>query len=108
MSEEQYIKTAVSLIGISAIAAASRTILTEERRSIKGFCRAVFLATFVGAIVGGIIHGYSLSPPLEGAIVGVCAFVADDLLLAVLALAGWFRKNPAAILNVVLGRKIDP
>lgn len=89
------------------MAAVSRAMLSSERRSLPGFFRATFLALFVGGITGGLIHGYSLAPETQGAIVGLCAFVADDILRALIALAGWFRDDPMRIVNVILNRRVD-
>lgn len=104
MSEE-FIKAAASLVGISTIAAISRSILNEERRSLRGFIRAVVLACFVGGLTSGLLQSYSLSPETQGAIVGVCAFVADDILLAVIALSSWLRQDPSRIINIILNRR---
>lgn len=106
MSDE-LTKTIASLIGISALAAACRAILSEDRRSLKGFLRATVLAVFVGGISGGFIQHYDFSPSMQGSIVGLCAFVADDILMGVIGLAKWFRANPARILDVILNRRVD-
>lgn len=106
MSEE-FIKPIASLLGISTLAAASRLLVSTERRSIKDFLRATCLAVFVGGLTGGLIQPYSFSPETQGAIVGVCAFVADDILLGIISVATWLRKDPSRILNVILNRKID-
>lgn len=101
MSEE-FIKTIASLVGISAVAAASRAILSEDRRSLRGFFRATFLAIFVGGITGGLIQDYHFAPETQGAIVGLCAFVADDLLLAVVNLAAWIREDPTRVVTMIM------
>lgn len=106
MSDE-FTKTIASLIGISTVAAAARSILSEDRRSLKGFLRATLLAIFVGGLTAGLIQNYNLAAPMQGSIVGLCAFVADDILVAVISLAHWFRENPSRILDVILNRKID-
>lgn len=106
MSEE-FVKTIASLVGISTIAAASRSILSEDRRSLKGFFRAALLAVFVGGVAGAITTNYGFSPSMQGAVVGLCAFVADDILLGVVNLAIWFRTNPARIIDLIFNRKID-
>lgn len=104
MSEE-FIKTIASLVGISTVAAISRAILTPDRRSFTGFVRAIFLAIFVGAITSGILQSYTFSPGTQGAIVGLCSFVADDILLSIIALSSWFRADPSRIINIILNRK---
>lgn len=89
------------------MAAISRAILSPDRRSFKGFLRAVFLAVFVGSVTSGILQSYNLNPETQGAVVGLCAFVADDILLGIISLAGWIRQDPSRIINLVLNRKID-
>lgn len=106
MSEE-FIKTAASLVGISTVAAISRSILSEERRTLKGFFRASFLAVFVGGITAGLIQDYHFSSEAQGAVVGLCAFVADDILLLIVNLATWFRQDPTRIIKIVLNRRWD-
>lgn len=107
MSDSEFIKTIASLVGISTLAAASRALLSEDRRSIKGFFRATFLAIFVGGITGGLIQNYSFSPETQGAMVGLCAFVADDILLGIISLVTWLREDPSRIINLILNRKTE-
>lgn len=100
-----YLKTIISLVGISTIAAISRSILSEDRRSLRGFFRATFLALFVGGITEGLLQGYTFSPETNGAIVGLCAFVADDILLAIVGALDWIRQDPGRLLNIILNRR---
>lgn len=93
-----------SLIGLSTLAALSRSILSEDRRSIRGFLRGLVLALFVGVIVGALIQDYSFSPATQGAIVGICGFIADDLLMIVLAITARLRKHPHIIIDYFLHR----
>lgn len=98
------LKLLASMFGISALAAASRSILSEEKRTIGGFLRGLVLAAFVGTIVGLIIQDYNYTPTTQGGIVGICAFVADDLLMVVLAVTGKLRKNPTIIIDYFINR----
>lgn len=104
MSEE-FVKTIASLVGISTLAAISRAIFSQERRTIKGFFRASFLAIFVGGITAGLIQNYHFSPETQGAMVGLCAFVADDILLLVVNVAAWVSKDPTRIIDIILNRR---
>lgn len=97
-----FIKTLLSLIGISTIAAASRTIMSEDRRTIRAFLRGLLLATFVGGIVGALIHDYTFSDETKGGIVGVCAFVADDILQLLINLSLHLRNHPRDIVKFFL------
>lgn len=101
----KWANTLLSLVGISALAAASRSVLSEDRRSLAGFVRGLMLALFVGGIVGSFIQDSSFSEPAQGGIVGLSAFVADDILLLVIGIAAHLRKNPKTIIDFVLRRK---
>lgn len=104
MSENSMWDTLASLGGLSTLAAASRTILSEDRRSITGFLRGLVLAIFVGAVVGFGIQDYHFSPATQGMVVGISAFVADDILLIILSLSRTFRNKPEKILDWILRR----
>lgn len=101
MSEE-FVKTIASLIGISAMAAASRMILSEEKRSFSSFARGTALAVFAGGVVGSLIQDQGFSPAFQGGVVGLVAFVADDLLMLVLNVTRTLRNNPEKIIDRIL------
>ena len=100
--EARLLNTLLSLVGISTLAAASRSILTEDRRSFLGFIRGLILAAFAGTIIGLIIQNYNFSPSMQVAIVGIASFVADDLLLMILAISRTFRDNPRIVIDYFL------
>lgn len=92
--------TAVGGWGI--LAAASRSILSEDRRSIIGFLRGLVLAIFVGIIVGLVIQDYGFTAPTQSAVVGISSFIADDILLMILAVSSAVCKDPReAFLNFI-------
>ena len=101
----KWLNALLGLVGISSLAAVSRSILSEDRRSISGFIRGFTLAVFVGGIVGAIISDSSFSPPTQGAIVGIAAFIADDILLLIINIAKHFRENPKDVINWILRKK---
>lgn len=104
MSENSIWDTVASLGGISTLAAASRTILSEDRRSITGFLRGLVLAIFVGVLTGFAMNDYDFGPGTQGAIVGVSAFVADDILMIILAVTKNLRKDPSKLIDFILRR----
>lgn len=69
-----------------------------------GFARGLVLALFVGILVGAFIQDYNFSAPTQGAIVGICGFLADDLLLIAMATAAKLRNNPRIIIDYFLKR----
>lgn len=90
----KWTNTLLGLLGISTLAAASRSILSEDRRSLRGFLRGFILAIFVGGVTGALVHDSGFSAPTQGGIVGISAFVADDILLLVINIAAHLRDNP--------------
>ena len=107
MDEEimRLLKTSAALVGISALAAASRSIMSEDRRSFTGFLRGLILAVFVGCIVGLLIQDLKLSPETQGGVVGLAGFVADDLLMVVIAISKKLRDDPSAIIDWIFRRR---
>lgn len=101
----KWLNTVLGLVGISTLAAASRSILSDDRRSLVGFLRGLVLALFVGGVVGGLIQDYDFSPPTQGGIVGIVAFVADDILLFVISFTRKLRDDPSAVIDWIFRRK---
>ncbi len=92
----------VNVGGWSILAAASRSILSVEKRSLIGFLRGFVMAVFVCELVGLLVVDNGLSPRVETAIVGISGFVADDILLLILAVSSAVRKDPKeAVLNLI-------
>jgi hypothetical protein len=88
-----------SMGGVSVLGAISRTIITEDRRTITGFLRGLVCAIFVVYLVGCFIKDYALTDGLSNFIVGVSAFVADDILLLLLKTGRMVTRNPGAALD---------
>lgn len=88
--------------GWSVLAAASRAILSEDRRSVTGFFRGLVMAVFVGTMVSQLVKDYGLTPATQGAVVGIASFIADDILLFILAIVAAIRRDPKeALLNLI-------
>lgn len=88
--------------GIATLGAISRTVLTEDRRSFIGFTRGLACAVFVTFIVSGFIDDYHFSDGTHNMIVGVSAFLADDILLLTINLMKLVMANPAGALDWVI------
>lgn len=97
--------------GWSILAAASRSILSADKRSLFGFLRGLVMAVFVCLIVSLLIVDNGLTKSVETAIIGISGFIADDILLMVLAVSNSVRKDPKeAFLNLIeyiFGRSRD-
>lgn len=75
-----------------------------------------WLATLVGTVFVAVMAGFVVADadlPLgwSFAVVGLCAFLADDILLGVGAIASMFRADPlglfARVVDAIRGRKGD-
>lgn len=104
LEESAAFKAFLGLLGISTAAAASRTMMSEDKRTLGAFFRGLVLAIFAGGVVGALIQDYGFSPGTQGGIVGICAFVADDLLQLVINISRRLRDNPGILINYFLRR----
>lgn len=95
------LNTVLSLGSISIMAAASRTILSEDRRSFWGFIRGFILAIFVAVLVGWGVDGSNLSQEWKNLIIGISAFAADDILLVILSVTSKLRSDPTIIIELL-------
>lgn len=98
------LRAMLGLLGISTCAAASRTMMSPDKRTISAFMRGLVLALFAGGVVGALIQDSGFSPGVQGGIVGICAFVADDLLQLLINVSGKLRDNPGWVINYLLRR----
>lgn len=101
----RWLNALLGLLGISSMAAVSRSILSEDRRSFAGFLRGFILAVFVGGVIGAAIQDMDFSAPTQGAIVGLAAFISDDILLLVISISKHMRENPKDIIGWILRKK---
>lgn len=63
--------------------------------------RGLLTAVVVAVLVGLGLHDTSLSPTSQAAIIGVCAFIASDLLDGVTQLATLLKTDPIGFLAKV-------
>ena len=73
-----------------------------------------WLALMLGTVFVAIIAGYALdasdlSANQQRAVIGIAAYLADDILIALVSVSGMFRKDPFGVvdraLNVMWGRR---
>lgn len=101
------IEAIVSLLGLSVMTATVRSILSDEF-TWKSWIRKVILSFFVGGVAGALLHEQSLSPGTQGAIIAMCCFTADSLLLLVLEITQSLQKNPRILIDYFLHRVSSP
>lgn len=68
-------------------------------RNFTDWIRHALISGFAGSMGIMVVEHYAFSPPLKGFIVGVVAFLADDLLRTTLYLGTEMRKDPTSFLK---------
>lgn len=63
-----------------------------------GWTQGLASAVVVAMLVGLGIHDTGLSPTSQAAVIGLCAFIASDLLEGLLKLAALLRTDPMGFL----------
>lgn len=97
-----FLNKILPLGSISILAAASRTILSEDRRSFIGFMRGLVLAIFVSMVVGWGIENSSISQEWRYVIIAVTAFSADDILMILLSITQKLREDPMIVIDYLM------
>lgn len=93
-------------LGLALLAVGARYMFSPGRPTFLRMLRGIFVGLFVGALVNLYLSGFDdMSPPSRGAAVGVSAMIAEDLVLALLAIGKRLRENPAKFLSIFFGRK---
>lgn len=87
-------------IAVALLAIAVRALMSSDKTTLLGLSRNVVVGLFVGAVVNLYLADTSwLTDGQRGAVVGVSAVLAEDLVAFVLRLARRLRDDPLAIVN---------
>lgn len=86
---------------ISIMAGMSRSILTEDRRSLHGYIRGFVLAVFVGYVASIGLKDLEISEGTKSVIIAVCSFTADDILIGIVALSSKIKEDPKILLTLL-------
>ncbi len=98
-------KAVASLGGIAALAAACRTIMSEDERTLVGFLSRFVLGVFAGMMVGFALEGSGLSDGVQYAIVSGSALAAKETLTAVIKVAETVRDQSATVTKNIIKKK---
>lgn len=91
-------------IAFSLVAGIIR-FLFSDKKSVLSFLRGVTVSCFAGAIVSMALQSYQFNDGMKGAIVGVSAFVADEILMVIIIVAKNFKDDPMSYVRDYLRRK---
>ena len=87
---------------ISLVAATMRHVMLERHGGWRPLLRGCFASVVVAILVGWSLYAVSLPFPVEMAIVGVCAYLGDDILQGLLVIGRLLRENPAGVASRIL------
>ena len=109
--EEPHMKNDEELRNLAAITAASgvaglvvgifRGIVQERHGGGWGFVRGMVASITVAVLVSLMLHDTDLTTSKQAALIGLAAYVADDLLSGIVLLAQLFRTDPIGFMSNV-------
>lgn len=102
-NETLTVTTPTILLGL--VGGAVRLIVSKEHATPLGFIRGGVVACSVAVLVGGLLDDYGYEGNVKFALVGIAAFVADDILVGLLRLSALLRDNPREVLDIILRRR---
>lgn len=98
-SDLDKVLAAVAASGVAGLAVGiARGLISNRHGGLAGFLRGAVASVITSVLVGLAIADSGLSPTKQYAIVGLCAYVADDLLTGVIVLFQAFATNPMKFL----------
>lgn len=87
--------TAMAASGaIGLVVGIARGIIQQKHGSIGALARGAIASVLVAVLVSWGLADAGLSVTTKGAITGICAFIADDILLGLLSLGALIGKDP--------------
>lgn len=78
---------------LSFVAALARFAFSDKK-SILIFLRGVIISCFAGAMMALALQDYEMGEGMKGAIVGVSAFCADEVLAVLITMAKHIKDDP--------------
>lgn len=95
--------TAMSVSGALGISVGiMRGIIQQKHGSIGGFVRGIVASVFVAVMVSWGLADSDLSLSTKSMIIGICSFVADDILLGLMSLSTLMGRDPFGFFSRVL------
>lgn len=96
--DDKDFRNVITIVGLSGLAGIlvgiARGIIKERHGGWPSFIRGVVASIITAILVALAIHDTEMSVTRQAAIIGVCAYVADDLLIGLLSLARLFATDP--------------
>lgn len=106
MKSQQEIDSLLTTAGATGLLAIcigiARGVIQQKHGSLGAFIRGITSSVVVAVLVGWGIHETSLSLTTQMAFVGVCAYLADDVLMGLLVIGRLFREDPGSFISRTL------
>lgn len=80
----------------------ARGIIQQKHGSIGAFFRGVVASIFVAVIVSWGLADTTITNTTQATIIGVCAFIADDILLGLVSLGSLMGRDPLGFFSRLL------
>lgn len=89
-------------VSIAILAVAVRMLFSADRWTLLGIARALAVGALVGFLaILWVVDLPDLSTGQKGVVVGVCATLAEDIVIGLLALGKKLREDPGAIFDMI-------
>ncbi len=91
---QKMLSAAATAAVIGLFAGVARGVIQQKHGGWVAFLRGLVASVLVAVLIGWSIDDVDLSPTKLAAIIGVCAYLADDVLLGLGELAKIFGADP--------------
>lgn len=110
MSEAEYLAAKWGIpVSIAIMAVAARMLLSADRWTLVGMVRGLLVGALVGTIaILYVWNSDTMSVGEKGAVIGISACLAEDIVMGLLVLGRKLREDPAAIIDLVINWRRKP
>lgn len=91
------VATSAGIIGL--VTGIARGVVQQKHNGWGGFFRGLVASVLVAVLMGWTLADLDVSPTKQAVIIGVCAYLADDVLLGLQEVARLFGADPFGTLQ---------
>lgn len=86
---------------IGFVVGIARGVIEEQHGGWFGFVRGVLAAMVVSVLVGLGLADSTFPPAMQACIIGVCAYISEDIVLGIRKMAGEIGKDPVGTFKAI-------
>lgn len=95
--------TIMSVSGVlGLVVGIMRGVIQQKHGSVGGFLRGILASIFVAVIASWGLVNSGLSLNTQAMIIGICSFIADDILLGLMSLSTLLGRDPLGFFSRLL------